>query len=201
MSYIFEIIDKTKRRIRLTSKQWLHIVKKHPVMANYIEEIKVTIQKPDKIIDIDLENIRYYYKYFKHRDSQNKFLLIVVKYLNGEGFIMSEIVFQFLSILKTQRTKQEGFFDIILLETSYKMNNHTYEIYYDEEGDFLEITFNEPSDKEYADEPEKGVFITKDEETEQIKSIGILAFKKRPYLLKKYLDKINIRIPLNINPI
>jgi len=87
------------------------------------------------------------------------------------------------------------------LETPRKMNNqhHTYDIYYDEEGNFLEITFGIPPEKEYADEPEEGVFITKDEITNEVKGIGILAFKKRPHLLEKYLNKINIKIPINIS--
>jgi len=54
----------------------------------------------------------------------------------------------------------------------------TYDIYYDEAGDFLEITFGLPPKKEYSDETEPGVFITRDEETNEIKGIGILDFKK-----------------------
>ena len=51
-------------------------------------------------------------------------------------------------------------------------------INYDEEGDFLEISIGKPTTC-YADEIEPGVFLRKDEETDEIKSISILGFKKR----------------------
>lgn len=76
--------------------------------------------------------------------------------------------------------------------------SHTYDIYYDEEADFLEVFFGEPS-KCFAEEMEQGVFIRKDEKTDEIKSIGILTFKKRAEILKQILKKINIHLPLNIS--
>ena len=79
------------------------------------------------------------------------------------------------------------------------MENHTYEIYYDEIGDFLEIFFGEPT-KCYTEEPEQGTFIRKDQETNEIKSIGILSFKKRgTQVLTKLLLQTNKKIPLNIS--
>ncbi len=78
------------------------------------------------------------------------------------------------------------------------MKNQIYEIYYDKEGDFLEVFFGEPS-KCYTEEPEEGVLIRKDQKTSEIKSIGILAFSKRVYLLKDILKQINMQIPLDIS--
>lgn len=73
-----------------------------------------------------------------------------------------------------------------------------YEIYYDEVADFLELYFGEPT-KCYANEIEEGVFVRKDEKTNEIKSIEILAFKKRgEQILKEILNKINMRFPLGI---
>ncbi len=90
MNYIFEIIDKSRRKIRLTKKQWSQILRKHPYMANLIEEIKETLIKPLIIKDYSLEeDIRYYYSYLKNRKLPYKYLLVIVKYLNGEGFIVS----------------------------------------------------------------------------------------------------------------
>ena len=74
-----------------------------------------------------------------------------------------------------------------------------YEIYYDEIGDFLEVSFGEPPKTEYSREIEPGVFITYDEKTNEIKSVGILAFKKRAGLLAKVLAKMNLKMPLNIS--
>jgi len=75
----------------------------------------------------------------------------------------------------------------------------TYDIYYDEAGDFLEVTFGVPPETEYSDEIEPGVFITRDEETEEVKGIGILGFKKRVEILKRILEKVNKKLPLEIS--
>ncbi len=90
MDIIFEIIDKTGRKIRLTRKQWSHINRKHPTVANYFEEIKETLEKPDIITDSDIEeDVYFYYKYYKYLKPPYKYILVIVKYLNGDGFIIS----------------------------------------------------------------------------------------------------------------
>lgn len=76
--------------------------------------------------------------------------------------------------------------------------NNTYDIYYDQEADFLEILFGEPS-KCSTEEIEEGVFIRRDEKTNNIKSIGILSFKKRAEILKATLQKVNVDFPLEIS--
>jgi len=89
MNNIFEIIDKTGRKIRLTKRQWKHIRKKHPEVDKY-ELIEESISQSDKMTDYDMdESVKYYYKYYKHRSSNEKYLQVVVKYLNGEGFILT----------------------------------------------------------------------------------------------------------------
>lgn len=79
------------------------------------------------------------------------------------------------------------------------MDSKIYSIYYDEEGDFLEITFSEPPEMEYTDEIEEGVFITKTEDTEEVYSIGILSFKKRVNILNRILMKFNKKLPKEID--
>jgi len=88
MNNIFEVIDKTSRKIRLTKRQWEHIMRRHPYMGKYVEEIKETIKMPDKLI-IKLYNKGYYYKHYKYLKKPNRFILVVVKYLNDEGFIIT----------------------------------------------------------------------------------------------------------------
>lgn len=96
---IFEVTDKTGRKIRLTQKQWSHIVRKHPQVSSEKEKIIETIENPDKMVDSRQPdpNKRFYYKYYKNRPSPNKFVRVIVKYLNGEGFIMTA---QFVSGIK-----------------------------------------------------------------------------------------------------
>ena len=89
MSNIFEIVDKTNRKIRLTTEQWTHIRKKHPEIENH-ELIEETLKKPDKMTDYDIdETVLYYYKYYKHRKSYEKYLQVIVKYLNGDGYVLT----------------------------------------------------------------------------------------------------------------
>ena len=66
-------------------------------------------------------------------------------------------------------------------------------VYYDEEGDFLEISAGKPV-RCYATEIEPGVFLRKDEKTEEVKSIGILGFKKR----SKPLKDIEMNLPVKV---
>ncbi len=66
-------------------------------------------------------------------------------------------------------------------------------VHYDEEADFLEIAVGEPSEC-YADEVQPGVFLRKDEKTDEVRSIGIIGFKKR----SSDLHDIDIRLPVEI---
>lgn len=88
MPNIFEIVDKTGRKIILTSERWSHIRQKHGLVEEP-EEIQQTILAPDKSIFIEEKNKIYLYKYFKHKKQVSKFLKVVVKYLNGIGYVSS----------------------------------------------------------------------------------------------------------------
>ncbi len=88
-SHKFEVIDKSKRKVHLTKERWAHITTKHPYMTNYLEEVKETIKNPEKVISHEIGNLFDYYKYSKNIKNKLKLLKVVVKYLNGEGFILS----------------------------------------------------------------------------------------------------------------
>ena len=90
MPWIFEVKDKSGRKIHLSKERWNHINQEHPEVADYFEEIKETIINPNKIATYSYDkDIRYYYKYFKNRQSPAKYLLLIVKYLNEHGFIIT----------------------------------------------------------------------------------------------------------------
>ncbi len=90
MNIKFEVIDITKRKLRMTDFNWSHINKKHPEIASQKERITESLEKPDKIIDsLKDENTKYYYKYYKNLSPPFQFIKTIVKYLNGEGFIIS----------------------------------------------------------------------------------------------------------------
>jgi len=83
---VFEIIDKTGKTIRLTKGQWLHIVQEHPQAAN-IDEMKEALWTPTIIMNSPYDTtVRWYYRFDKQR---RQYLLVSVKYLNGNGFIIT----------------------------------------------------------------------------------------------------------------
>ncbi len=88
MENLFEIIDKTGKKIRLTKKQFKHVIC-HKGMENYIEEIKETLKSPIKIVSHEIGELYDYYRYYKNRKNESKYLQVVVKYLNGHGFIIT----------------------------------------------------------------------------------------------------------------
>ena len=87
---IFEVTDKTGRKIRLTNRQWNHITSPsslHAYMANQLEKIKETLTNPDKIIrSINNDSKASYYRYYKEID---RYANVVVKYLNRSGFVIT----------------------------------------------------------------------------------------------------------------
>jgi len=87
MNIIFEIIDKSGRKIRLTKEQWKHITEEHS-RINDPEELKQTLSNPTKITPskYDPDNVHYYYRYNK---LIKRYHFIAVKYLNGDGFIIT----------------------------------------------------------------------------------------------------------------
>ncbi|MBI2043337.1 hypothetical protein HYT25_03040 [Candidatus Pacearchaeota archaeon] len=73
------------------------------------------------------------------------------------------------------------------------------DIYYDEEGDYLEVSFGVPPKTEYTEKLDSEVLITRDSKTNEVKSIGIVAFGKRTEILKTILKRLNMSIPLDIS--
>lgn len=58
-------------------------------MTNYLEEIRRTLEKPLNITFQESGNLVRYYSYQKHRKHPEKYLRIIVQYLNGEGFVIT----------------------------------------------------------------------------------------------------------------
>ncbi len=67
-------------------------------------------------------------------------------------------------------------------------------IYYDEEGDFLEISNGDISDC-YFDNLGNGIFQIIDKTTKEIKGIAIFSFKART----KNLEEIRLELPFNFS--
>jgi len=90
MDYVFEVVDKSKRRIHLSRERWKHISIKHTNMSNKLENIKCALINPIFIVPHKFDNmIRNYYLYYKLKKD---YLLVSVKYLNGEGYVATAFV-------------------------------------------------------------------------------------------------------------
>ncbi len=77
MKHIFEVTDKTGRKIRLTETQYTHILQ-HKGMEQHLGNIQQTLIKPTKIVNREEGSVADYYSHFKHRKSQYKILQVVV---------------------------------------------------------------------------------------------------------------------------
>jgi len=86
-NYIFEVEDKSGRLIHLSKDRWnRHIKLIHPDVSDSEDIIKV-LQNPDKILESDRdEAVRWYFLYNKQK---KKYLKISVKYLNGDGYVIT----------------------------------------------------------------------------------------------------------------
>jgi hypothetical protein len=87
MNVIFLVLDKTGRNIRLTKERWNHIKQEHPDIQNNTD-IKDVLLTPLKITPskYNPNKVAYYYSYKK---KLRKYLFVSVKYLNGDGFVIT----------------------------------------------------------------------------------------------------------------
>jgi len=86
---IIEVISKLNKRVRLTEVQWAHIQYKHKELNAEIQKIELALKQPDIIYYSKTDVLYYYYKHFDQTPVSNKYLLLVVKHLNGEGFVVT----------------------------------------------------------------------------------------------------------------
>ena len=88
MEYVFETIDKSGRKIRLTKKQWSHI-RQHHAEVETPGEIEETLQNPTNIILDEREDVENFFRFFKHQKQKSKFLKVIVRFLNTEGYVIT----------------------------------------------------------------------------------------------------------------
>ena len=85
---LLETKDKSGIKIYLTTERWRHIAEEHPEVAPFLQDFHDILLHPTTCSSYEYtEKVNYYYKYFKN--PQSSYLLILVKYLNGEGFIIT----------------------------------------------------------------------------------------------------------------
>ena len=89
MDVTFSIPDKNGKKVHLSNERYKHL-SKHPKMHEQLENIKQTIQNPNAIRHSEEDKkVVYFYKEFKENNAFERYLLVAVKYLNREGFIIT----------------------------------------------------------------------------------------------------------------
>ena len=87
------------RKIHLSKERWNHIVTEHPQLSDKIDEIKEVIKNPLTVRRSKYdEEVRFHYRFYK---KLSKYLMVSVKYLNGDGFIITAFYTKKLEKWKT----------------------------------------------------------------------------------------------------
>ena len=73
------------RSISLTETQWKHIKFRHPEMSDKLDDIRETVERPSTIRK-QSGNVIKCYKYLK---PEKCYIMVAVKVLNGDGFILT----------------------------------------------------------------------------------------------------------------
>jgi len=86
---VFEIVDVFGRKIRLTKPILWHITKRTE-LKNQVEKLKETIVNPEHIRrSVKDTKVLIYYKHYYRTPVTEKYLAVILKTLNNEGFIIS----------------------------------------------------------------------------------------------------------------
>jgi len=89
MSLVFEVMAYDGRRIRLTEVQWLHVVFFHPEVEREQGKIREVLAKPEIVVEGATEDTRICYRFYSSMPVASKYLAVVIKVLDGEGFIIT----------------------------------------------------------------------------------------------------------------
>lgn len=76
-------------KVRLTRTQWNHTIFRHKELKGQEEKLKQTLQEPEIVLYSNIDDNYQYYRLYSTTPVSEKYLLTVVKHLNGEGFIIT----------------------------------------------------------------------------------------------------------------
>lgn len=86
---VFEVNSVMHKKIRLTGKILKLIILKHVELIDEFSKIKETLVKSNFVIFDERENTYHYYKFFPQTVVTEKYMHIIVKHLNEEGFVIT----------------------------------------------------------------------------------------------------------------
>jgi len=86
---VFEVLAKFGKKVRLDEDRWKHVLE-HPEMVNQSFRIKETLVDPDEVREsVRMSSVWLFYKLYTNSPVSEKYLLVTVKVLDGEGFIVT----------------------------------------------------------------------------------------------------------------
>jgi len=89
MPFVFEIVAYDGKIIRLTEVQWLHVVFFHPEVEGEQKKLREVLENPEVVVRGATEDTKIYYKFYPSTPVASKYLAVVVKVLDREGFIVT----------------------------------------------------------------------------------------------------------------
>jgi len=85
----FEVVSPLGMTIRTTDEYWGFITEfKHPIIRKYEEEVKETLKTPDEV-RASRKDPKVFLFYRQYKKLENRYICVLVKQLNGEGFIVT----------------------------------------------------------------------------------------------------------------
>ncbi len=86
---VMSAVSILERKIRLTEQQWTHIILRHPELSGQTQKIRITLEEPDEVVYDELNDNFRYVKLFEKTPFSKKHLLVVVRHLDKEGFVIT----------------------------------------------------------------------------------------------------------------
>ena len=89
MSVILQAATPDGRVLKLTDDGWRHVCMVHPELEGELEKVNQTMKSPDFIKQGNRIDTFMFYKFFSETIVSPKYLVLVVKYLNSEGAVLT----------------------------------------------------------------------------------------------------------------
>ena len=89
MSIIFEETAYDGRIVRLSEVQWRHILFFHPEVEGEQVKMMEVLQEPEIVLEGATGDTRVCYRFYPSTPVTSKYLAVVVKVLDREGFIIT----------------------------------------------------------------------------------------------------------------
>jgi hypothetical protein len=85
---VFSVRSVLGKRIRLTETQWRHISRRREMHGQF-ERMQETLSEPDVVYYVPGEETYHYYRFYPRTPVTRKHMLVIVKHLDSDGFIIT----------------------------------------------------------------------------------------------------------------